>query len=217
MTLVRVFLIGAFAVVWAGAAGASPVTIELVASETFDAQFPSYITWDPALPMSGTGDIDEAAGTYSVNLPDFSVTVDILTDGAADIEVATTNWGQDGTFAGGLGGAISGSSSTGTVVCTVLGGVGSAVCPNILPTVPSWPVTGDPGATLGAPSASIDIDAKTITIVHGLDPTGGGQVRNTYSYAHAPPMIPVIGPLGASVLTSLILGSALVLRRRSRR
>jgi hypothetical protein len=185
MNRVQLPLISALTVIWAGSAAAAGVTFELVASETFDALIAPTLTWTPELPMSGSGDIDEAAGTYSLNLPDFTVNLDITSGGTGDAEVSTTNWGQVGTFAGGAGGAMTGSSSTGTVSCVALGGFGGSICSFVAPTVPTWPVMGDPGSTLGAPSATIDISTNTIVIVHGyMD--GGGQVRNTYTYALVP-------------------------------
>jgi hypothetical protein len=218
MKCVRVLLVGVLVMLLAGAAAAAEVSFQLVTSETFDAQFPSIMTWNPELPMVGTGDVDEAAGTYSLSLPDFTVTIDVFSDHAPDVDVTTTNWSQTGTFAGGVGGAISGSSATGTVVCVVHGGRGSAVCPDISPDVPTWPPTGATGTTLGAPSASIDIEANTITVVHGFD-ASGGQVQNSFIYGPPipPPMVPAMGPLGASLLASLIVGTVLVLGRRSSR
>lgn len=215
MKLVQLLLISALAMLWAGAAAAAEVNFRLVASETFDASFPSTMTYSPAIPVKGTGDIDEDAGTYSVSLPDFTVELDIFSDSAIDNEITTTNWGQTGTFAGGLGGTMTGTGSTGTRACIVVGGVGSAVCPDITPTVEAWPPPGDTGPTLGAPSASIDIDTNTITVVYGYDlSSGGGQVRNTFTY-EVPPDVPAVGPLGAALLACLIAGAGLMLGRKS--
>ena len=74
----RSLLVGALALLWAGAASAVPVIFTYESVTNFDATFPSTQTFTPALPFSGTGDIDEAAGTYSLNLPFFSIVLDIL-------------------------------------------------------------------------------------------------------------------------------------------
>jgi hypothetical protein len=187
--LTRSLLIGAAAVLWAGAAAATPVTFTFASSTSFDAGFPSTQTFTPALPFDGSGDIDEAAGTYNLTLPFFSIVLDILALPGDDARLDTTGWGQVGTFAGGVGGDLTSSSATGTTTCTDLGGgLGGLVCAGPPPfplAVAPWPPTGASGPTLGAPSATIDISTNTITVIEPFD-SNGGQIQTIYTYADVP-------------------------------
>ena len=202
-------LVGALALLWAGAASAVPVIFTFESSTTFDAGFPSTQTFDPTLPIVGSGDIDEAAGTYSVSLPDFDITLDILALPGDDALLSTTNWSQTGTFAGGVGGALTSSGSTGTTTCSDLGGgLGGLVCADFPAPVEAWPPTGDPGATLGAPGAWIDIGTNTITVNSAFD-ANGGQIQSIYSYSIVPE------PGTVLLLGSGLLGLALTGRRRA--
>ncbi|MCP3986519.1 MAG: PEP-CTERM sorting domain-containing protein [bacterium] len=161
--------------------------------ETFDAGFPSTQAFTPSLPFNGSGDIDEAAGTYSLSLPDFSIVLDIVALPGDDAQLDTTGWSQTGTFAGGVGGALTGTAATGNTTCTDLGGgLGGLVCAAFPAATAPWPPTGASGTTLGAPSATINIATNTITIVEAWD-ANGGQVRSTYTYVPEPGTMLLLG------------------------
>jgi hypothetical protein len=174
---------------FAGSASAVPVTFTYVSVESFDAGFPSTQTFTPTLPFSGPGDVDEAAGTYSLSLPDFTIVLDILALPGDDAALETTNWSQTGTFAAGVGGDLTSSAATGVTTCTDLGGgLGGLVCagpPPFPKNVAPWPPTGASGPTLGDPSATIDIATNTIVVIEPFD-TNGGQIRSTYTYEEIP-------------------------------
>ncbi|MBW2315152.1 MAG: PEP-CTERM sorting domain-containing protein [Deltaproteobacteria bacterium] len=158
-----------------------------MSSTSADAAFPSTQVYSPVLPFNGAGDIDEAGGTYTLTLPVFSITINIAAFGVLDDAlITTTAWGQTGTFAGGAGGAMTGTSSTGTIACTPLAGAGGAlVCGSVPATVATWPPTGAAGPTFGAPGATIDIGTNTITVTEAFDPNGG-QIQSVYTYAFVP-------------------------------
>jgi hypothetical protein len=186
LTLTRPALAAALALLWAGVASAIPVTFTLESSTMFDAMFASSSTFTPALPFSGGGDVDEALGTFTFTLPDFVTDVDVFATGpGSDGVITTTGWSQTGTFAGGVGGAVT-SIATGSSNC-----VGGLVCGGTWPQpVPAWPPTGASGPTLGAPSASISLaDGPgydgTITVVNGFD-SAGGQNQSIYRYSLVP-------------------------------
>ncbi len=183
MKLARSLMLTATMLFAAGTASAVPVTFTFESAEIFDAGFTVQQTFTPSLPLVGSGDVDEAAGTYDLTLPDFSITLDIVispNDGD-DARLDTTGWGQVGTFAAGVGGDLTSSSATGNTTCTVLGGIGGLVCADFPAPVDPWPPTGDSGPTLGAPSATIDILTNTIVVISDYD-ANGGQVRSIYSY-----------------------------------
>ncbi len=204
--LSKLLLVGATVLLWAGVATALPVTFTFVSSTSFDAGFPSTQTFAPSLPFSGSGDIDEAGGTYNVTLPDFSVVIDVLALPGDDAKIDTVGWNQIGTFAGGVGGALTGTGVGGTLSCTDLGGgLGGLVCAGVAPLVAAWPPTGASGPTLGAPGATIDIVAKTITVVEPYD-TNGGQIQTVYSYAFTAPEPGTAVLLGAGLLGLLVAG-----------
>ncbi len=188
--LTRPALAAVLALLWAGGASAAPVTFTFVSNAIAGGAFASTQTYTPALPFSGTGVVDEAAGTFSVSLPDFTVVIDVLvlTPGA-EASVLTTGWGQTGTFAGGVGGAVTSSSATGTNTCTDLNGSGYLVCAGVPATVAPWPPTGAAG-TFGAPGATISLADGvgydgTITVNNANDPNGG-QVQSIYTYSILP-------------------------------
>jgi hypothetical protein len=135
--LTKPILIGALTLLWTGAASAGPIELTYVSIEVFDAGFGSTQTFTPPLCgagppptcLQGSGDVDEAAGTYSLTLPFFSIVLDILADAVDDAQLDTTGWGQDGTFAAGVGGAMTSFSATGNTTCADLGGAfGALVC-----------------------------------------------------------------------------------------
>ncbi|MCP3986521.1 MAG: PEP-CTERM sorting domain-containing protein [bacterium] len=186
MRLARMLALVSALLLLAGSASAASITLTYASIATYDADFPSSQTFDPSLPFDGSGDIDEAAGTYSLSLPDFSIVLDILAVAGDDARLDTTGWSQTGTFAGGAGGALTSSASTGNTTCTDLGGgLGGLVCADFPAAVSNWPPTGASGATLGAPGATINIATNTITITEAFD-SNGGQVQSTYTYAFVP-------------------------------
>ncbi|MEE3328005.1 MAG: hypothetical protein VX252_11775 [Myxococcota bacterium] len=174
---------------------------------------PSVSTYNPPLPIAGSGTIDEVAGAYDVTLSDFSIQINvIITPGdPPDADINISNWGQVGTFTG--AGDMTSTAATGTVGCTDLGGgIGSFICALIDPTVAAWPATGASGP-FGAPGAVIDVAANTIVITEAFDPNGG-QVQNTYSYTPAAVPVPTLSDWGMMALGLLVmtLGIVAILR-----
>jgi hypothetical protein len=180
---------------FAGSASAIPVTFDLTTVNVVAGNlFPSTQTYTPPLPILGGGNIDEAAGTYSVTLGNFSIGIDIVGLGSfpADASIATTGWGQTGTFAGGVGGAVTSSSSTGSIVCTQIDPAwGPLICGQVPATVALWPPTGAAGP-LGAAGAAIDIVANTITVTEGYV-AATGQIQTVYSYVPEPGTLLLLG------------------------
>jgi hypothetical protein len=175
---------------FAGSASAAPVTFTFESATTFDPGFDTSTVFDPSHPFSGEGDVDEIAGTYDFDLPDFAIEIDVLLDGP-DAGVATTDWGQTGDWTPGAGEVpITSSSSTGTVTCTNLGGLGGLVCGSVPATVAPWPPTGASGPTLGAPGSWIDtadgLDYDGTVIVNEAYDANGGQIQSIYRYTFVP-------------------------------
>jgi hypothetical protein len=187
LRLARPGLVGALALVWAGVASATPVIFTFASSATLGGAFPSTQVFTPALPFSGAGDVDEAAGTYTtLSLPAFTVVIDVLATTGDDASVLTTGWSQTGGFAGGAGGAMASTSATGTSACTPLSTLGGLICSGISVTVAPWPPTGAAGP-FGAAGATIDLTDGigfdgTITVNTANDPNGG-QVQSIYTYS----------------------------------
>ena len=217
MRLARGILVSAVAMIWGAAASAGPeaVTFSLVSSVGSGGAFASTSTFIPALPIEGSGTIDEVTGAYDLTLPDFSIVIDIAfppPPDPADAQIDTTGWGQTGTFTG--GGAMTSSAATGTVSCTDLGTpIGPFICAVLDPVVAAWPPTGDSGA-FGAPGATIDVGTNTIVITEAHD-VNGGQIQTTYSYAPAPDLVPTLSEWGMMALGLLVLtvGIVAILRR----
>jgi hypothetical protein len=174
-----------------GVASALPATVTFESATTFDARFPSTQTFTPPLPFSGTGDVDETAGTYTISLPEFTIVLDIVAIRGDDASVVTTGWGQTGSWTPGPGEVpITSSSATGTVACTSLGGLGDLVCDSVPDSIAPWPPTGASGPTLGETGAWIDTTDGpgydgTIIVNEKFD-SSGGQLQNVYRYSLAP-------------------------------
>lgn len=188
--LARPALAGVLALLWAGGASATPVVFTFLSTANAGAAFPSTQVFTPALPFVGGGDVDEALGTYTLTLPAFNVDIDVIATAGIDASVLTTGWGQTGTFAGGVGGAVTSSSATGTSACTPgPGGLGGLICPSVPPTVAPWPPTGTAGS-FGAAGATISLANGpgfdgTITVNSANDPSGG-QIQSIYTYSFVP-------------------------------
>ena len=211
MRLAAQISITALAVMWAGAVSAAPeaVSFSLISSANSGGAFPSVSTYDPPLPVTGSGTIDEVAGTYDVTLSDFTIRIDVVLGSGdpPDADVTIVNWGQVGTFTG--AGDMTSTSTTGAVSCTDLGGgVGSFICALIDPTIPAWPATGDSG-DFGAPGAIIDVAANTIVITEAFD-ASGGQVQNTYSYTPASVPVPTLSEWSMVALGLLVMTFGIV-------
>ena len=215
MRLAQTLFISALALLWAGTASAAPeaVTFTLVSSVASGGAFPSTSTYTPALPLEGSGTIDEAAGTYDFMLPNFAIVIDIVAP-PADAQLDITGWGQVGTFT--AGGAMTTTTASGTVGCTVLDPtIGPLICALIDPNVAAWPPTGASG-DFGAPGATIDVASKTIVITEAFD-ANGGQVQTTYTYAPAAPAVPTLSEWGMVTLGLLVLTAGIVTALRPTR
>jgi hypothetical protein len=180
----------ALSVVFAGAASAVPVDFTFLSTTTVGGTFPTQQTFLPALPISGSGNIDFASGTGTLTLPDYSVILDINSDGA-DARLDISNWSQTITSIDTSGNIM--STGGGTVVCTNLGGFGGFICPEVSPTVLGWPTAGP-----ALSSAILDPTLQKITVRDNSDPNAG-TVTTVYGYT----VVPEPG-------TALLLGGGLM-------
>jgi hypothetical protein len=189
MKLVRLLaLTSIVSVMFAGIASALPVNFQLTTVNVADGAAPTTQTYIPPLPVLGGGTIDEALGTYNLTLNDFSIAIDILGEGSSpDATISTSGWSQTGTFAGGLGGTVTSSSTTGAVGCVANDPVwGGLICGSAPSTVAPWPPTGGvPGDPFGVAGAVIDINANTITVTEPFDALAG-QIQLVYDYTVIP-------------------------------
>jgi len=210
MRLTRALILVSTLSLFAGSASADPVTFTFESATTFDAGFETTTTFTPTLPFDGSGDVDEAAGTYDVGLPDFEILLDVLADATLDAEILTAGWGQTGSWTPGVGEIpITSSSTTGTVTCTNLGGLGGLVCDSVPDTVEPWPPVGAGGPTLGDPGAWIDTadgpDYDGTIIVNEVFDANGGQLQNIYRYTFVPEPGAML-MLGTGVLALFLVG-----------
>ena len=167
-------------VMFAGIASATPIPafFSLDSIVVTGAAFPVTQTISPGPPVVGGGSIDVALGTGTVNLPVFTVTVDVFSDLILDAAITTTGWSQALAFSPGGGAGIPVTSvGAGMQTCMVLGAFGGAVCGAFSPTVAGWPPV--PG------SALIDTVAQTIVIADGPNPTVG-TITTSYSWSVVP-------------------------------
>ena len=211
MRLAAQISITALIAMWAGVASAAPeaVSFSLLSSVNAGGAFTSVSTYDPPLPVTGSGTIDEVAGTYDVALSDFTIEINVVLGPGdpPDADVTIVNWGQVGTFTG--AGDMTSTSATGAVSCTDLGGgVGSFICALIDPTIPPWPATGDSGP-FGAPGATIDIATNTIVVTEAFD-ASGGQVQNTYAYTPSSVPVPTLSEWSMVALGLLVMSFGIV-------
>ena len=215
MRFTRALLLTGNLLLLAGLASAAPVTFTFESATTFDAGFETTTTFTPELPLEGTGDVDEEAGTYMFDLPDFEILLDVLADEVLDAEILTAGWGQTGSWTPGAGEVpVTSSSTTGTVDCTNLGGLGGLVCDTVPSTVEPWPPTGAGGPTLGDPGAWIDTtdgpDYDGTIIVNEVYDVNGGQLQNVYRYKYVPEP-------GATLMLASGLATLLLVGRKSLR
>jgi hypothetical protein len=180
----------ALSVVFAGAASAVPVDFTFLSTTTVGGTFPTQQTFLPALPISGSGNIDFASGTGTLTLPDYSVILDINSDGA-DARLDISNWSQTITSIDALGNIM--STGGGSVVCTNLGGFGNLVCGGVSPTVVGWPPAGP-----ALSSAILDPTLQRITVRDNSD-ANAGNITTVYGYT----VIPEPG-------TALLMGGGLM-------
>ncbi len=186
---------GAVSAIFSGAALAEPIVFQLDNVVTEGGLFLTVQTYVPEFPLIGSGDVDFAAGTGVVNLPDYQIFIDINDDGA-DARLDVTNWQQTITGIDGVGNVT--SIGSGSVVCTIVGGIGELVCPSVAPTVLGWPPqSGDLPS-----SAVINPGAETITVVDN-SVSAAGTISQFFSY-NAPEPAGAAGPaLGVAVLAWL--------------
>jgi len=177
----------------AGLASAAPVTFSLDSVTATGGTLPTIQTYVPALPLSGSGNIDFGLGTGTLSLPDYSIILDVSGDLVLDAQLDITGWTQTITAIDVLGNIT--SVGGGLVACTNLGGLGGFVCPGVLPTVAGWPP-----ADGGTPSSAvIDTLAQTITVIDTSADGTAGTITQNYSYS----IVPEPG-------TALLLGGGLV-------
>jgi hypothetical protein len=106
--------------------------------------------------------------------PDYQIFIDINDDGD-DARLDVTNWQQTITGIDGVGNVT--SIGSGSVVCTIVGGIGELVCPSVAPTVLGWPPqSGDLPS-----SAVINPGAETITVVDN-SVSAAGTISQFFSY-----------------------------------
>jgi hypothetical protein len=172
-------------VFWAGVASAVPVNFSLDAVTIVGGSGNVLQTYDPTLPLTGSGNIDFGLGTGTLTLQDYSLFIDLNLDGD-DVEIKIENWSQNITSIDGAGNIT--SMGGGTQTCTVLGGLGSFICPTVGP-APDYvgPILGWPpadGAELLS-SAVIDSGAQTITVIDNSN-AAAGTITQFYSYTIVP-------------------------------
>jgi hypothetical protein len=185
----HLLLASALSVLFAGAASAVPVDFAFLSSTTVGGAFPVEQTFVPALPILGSGNIDFASGTGTVTLPNYSIILDVNSDGD-DARLNISNWSQTITSIDALGNIE--SIGGGTVQCAILGGLGSFICPGVSTTVAGWP----PAGLLS--SAVLDPILQTITVRDNSD-ANAGDVTTVYGYT----VVPEPG-------TALLLGGGLM-------
>jgi hypothetical protein len=162
-----------------GVATAVPITFQLDNVTAVGGTATASTTYVPSFPLIGSGNIDFGTGTGSVTLPDYSLFIDVNLDGD-DAQVDITNWSQTITAIDGSGNIT--STGGGEAACTVLGGIGSFVCPTVSPTIAGWPPADGPELLS---SAVIDEILQTITIIDNSSPVAG-TVTQFYSYTIVP-------------------------------
>jgi hypothetical protein len=182
-------LASALSVLFAGVASAVPISFTFLGSNTVGGAFPTEQTFVPSLPLLGSGNIDFASGTGTVTLPNYSIILDVNSDGD-DARLNISNWSQTITSIDALGNVE--SIGGGTVQCAILGGLGSFICPGVSTTVAGWP----PAGLLS--SAVLDPILQTITVRDNSD-ANAGDVTTVYGYT----VVPEPG-------TALLLGGGLM-------
>jgi len=196
-----------FMMTFGGTASAAPIDLLLLSSETVGAQFPSipgFPLYSPGLPIQGSGDLDLGGGTGTLSLPDYSILLNIAPNPDQDARIDVTGWTQTITSIDGSGNIT--STGSGSVSCTVLGGIGGFICPSVPPNVSGWPPAG------GASSAVLNEllpTHGTITVIDASgQAAGNGVTTQVFSYT----IVPEPG-------TALLTGGGLIAlaMRRNRR
>jgi len=181
MKLVRTLLLtAALCTLTAGTASAVAITLSLDNVTQAGGSNPSLQTYVPGFPIVGSGSMDFGAGTGFVTLPNYSIFIDIASGGVFDgddVRLDIAGWTQNISSTDGSGNLT--STGGGTTSCTVLGGIGSFVCPTIAPTVPGWPPAD---GSLLLSSAVIDTLAQTIVITDNSSDAVAGTITQFYSY-----------------------------------
>jgi hypothetical protein len=180
MKLVRRLSIAtAVLALWAGAASAVPIVFQLDNVTAVGGSNPSAQTYLPGFPLVGSGNIDFGTGTGTLGLPSYSVLIDVGFNGN-DVQLDISGWTQTITAIDGSGNLT--TTGGGSVACTVLGGIGSFICPTVSPTVAGWPP-----ADGGSPSsAMIDTGLQTITVIDNSQDALAGTITQYYSYSVVP-------------------------------
>jgi hypothetical protein len=191
----QLVLASAVSLAFAGATLAEPIVFQLDDVTTVGGTFPTIQTYVPAFPLIGSGDLDLENGTGVLNLPDYEIFLDINDDGD-DARLDVTNWQQTVTAIDESGNIT--ATGSGSVACTIVGGIGDLVCPTVAPTVAGWP---PPDGDLDS-SAVIDPVAGTITVVDNSI-AAAGTITQFYSYTVPEPGGAAGPALGAAVLAWL--------------
>jgi hypothetical protein len=213
MRFTQMIVISAATMLWVGAASAE--LFYYVGTAQSGGAASSSTTFTPHLPIKGSGTVNEGAGTYTLTLPTFDIHIDVGNDGP-DATLTTTGFGQTGTFAAGVGGAMTTPplGATGSSTCADDGGAfGPLICTPFPQDVLAWPPTGASG-DFGAPGANIDISTNTIIVTEPFD-AGGGQIQNYYRYAVNLPTLSEWGTMALGLM--LLLGGMIPIMISQRR
>jgi hypothetical protein len=171
MTMQALILVSALLI--AGHAAAEPVDLAVIDAYGEGGVLKSSQTYTPAIPFEGEGNIDFENGTGTLTLPPYSIDIDLSIDGTVEARLDIDGWKQMITSIDEFGNVE--SDGSGTLQCTNLGGLGSAVCGAVDPNIGGWPPEdGVQNEEVVESSAVYDSEEGTITIIDNSQITLGG-------------------------------------------
>jgi hypothetical protein len=179
------------------------IDLELVSINAVGGTLIVFITYDPPLPIPGTGLLNDPLTKGDLEIDDYSSFIDLSGDGD-DVELEIADWGQKITAIDGLGNIT--STGRGTVNCIVVGGIGGLICGTVDPDVGGWPPAD---GSLGTSSAVIDDGAQTIVVVDNSN-VQAGTITSTYTYTIVPE------PAAGAQLLAGLCGIIVMARHRAR-